>query len=85
MPGTPVDAERTRAEGNDLKQPTGHREILQEVNHLILVGEVVVETECRGDGEDRHDACHDPRLKADDKKHPAAELDGDRNQVAQSR
>ena len=85
MPETLVDTERTGAEGNDLKQPAGHREILQEVSHLIRVGEVVVETECRGDGEDRHDDCCGPGLKADNKKHAAAKLDGDRNQVAQSR
>lgn len=40
-----LDAEAARAEGHDLKKPTRDRQSLQEVNHLILIGEIVMKTE----------------------------------------
>jgi hypothetical protein len=38
-----VYAERPRAERDDLEQSTGHHHVLEEVDHLVLVGEVAVE------------------------------------------
>ena len=48
-----LDAEAVRAEGHDLKKPTRDRQILQEVNHLILIGEIVMKAERCDNREDR--------------------------------
>ena len=40
---TVIEAEPARPEGRDLKQATCHHHILEEVDHLIFVGEVAVE------------------------------------------
>src|SRR6266436_5886577 len=42
-----VQADRSRTESRDLKQTTRHHDVFEEVDHLILVGEVAVE---RGSG-----------------------------------
>ena len=43
-----VNADRARTEGPDLKQTTRHHDVLEKVDHLILVGEVAVELKrCR--------------------------------------
>src|SRR6266478_3260454 len=44
---TRVEAEARGAEGDDLQQPAGHREVLEEVDELVLVGEMIVEGERR--------------------------------------
>jgi hypothetical protein len=38
-----VDADRARAEAHDLKQAARNHDVLEEVDHLILVGKVAVE------------------------------------------
>jgi len=40
---TIVEADCARTEGRDLEQATCHHHVLEEVDHLILVGEVAVE------------------------------------------
>src|SRR5580704_11658501 len=37
-----VDAECAGSECRDLEQPAGHHHVLQEVDHLVLVGEIAV-------------------------------------------
>jgi hypothetical protein len=37
-----IEAERACAKGRDLKQAARDHDVLEKVNHLILVGEVVV-------------------------------------------
>ena len=44
--GTPVDAERTSAVGDEQQKPTGDRDVLEEHDHLRLISEVVMEGEC---------------------------------------
>jgi hypothetical protein len=38
-----VKTQRARAEGRDLKQASCHHDVLEEADHLILIGEVAVE------------------------------------------
>ena len=76
---SPVDAEGAGAEGKDLQQPTCDRDILEEVDHRILVRKVIVEGECRRDRENCHDRCHDPGLVAEHEENAATNLDGDGN------
>jgi hypothetical protein len=38
-----VDAERHSAKCDDLEQSAGHHHVLEEVDHLVLVGKVAVE------------------------------------------
>src|SRR5260221_3635769 len=57
--GTPgaeasIEAEPAGAEGGHLKQAAHDHQVLQEMDHLILVGEVGVEAERRRQGEDSH-------------------------------
>ena len=42
-----VETDRARTKGCDLKQAPRHHDVLEEVDHLILVGEVAVERHTR--------------------------------------
>jgi 2-polyprenyl-6-methoxyphenol hydroxylase-like FAD-dependent oxidoreductase len=46
-PAPVVEAERAGTEGRDLQQAARHHHVLEEVDHLVLVGEVAVEGERR--------------------------------------
>src|SRR6516165_9932085 len=35
--GLPVEAEAARAEGDDVKEPAGHHQVLVEVDHVALI------------------------------------------------
>ena len=50
-PAAGVQAEAARSEGDHLEETAGHRDVLEEVDELILVGEVVVECERGGNRE----------------------------------
>jgi hypothetical protein len=50
-PAAGVQAETARSEGDHLQKTAGHRDVLEEMDELILVGEVVVECERSGDRE----------------------------------
>jgi hypothetical protein len=45
-----VEAERTRSERGDLKETADHGNVLEEMNHLVLIGEIVVEENGRRRG-----------------------------------
>ena len=47
-----VDTEFSSAKGGNLKQPTRDHQILEEVDHLVLVGKVSVKREGGRDRED---------------------------------
>src|SRR5438445_8128133 len=75
-----VEADATGTEGDDLQQPASHRDVLEEVEELVLVGEIAVEGECGRDGEGREHSSHDARAVAREQREPANDLDehGDR-------
>ena len=50
-PAAGVQAESARSEGDHLQETAGHRDVLEEMDELILVGEVVVECERSGNRE----------------------------------
>jgi hypothetical protein len=41
-----IETHRARAEGGDLKQTTEDGDILEEVDHLVRIGEFVMECQC---------------------------------------
>lgn len=72
-----VYAQCAGPKGYDLKEATCHHYVLEEVDHLVLVGEIAVKRNCRCQREDRQG----PRNKASaitgDEKQAAAEFDSD--------
>ncbi|MNL27088.1 hypothetical protein D3C87_1486550 [compost metagenome] len=80
-----VDAEGTGTEGHDLDQATGHREVLQEVEQLVLVAQRVVKDERGGDREDGQSERDGPGAVARQQQQAAAQFDGNGRQVAQQR
>jgi len=68
------------AKGNDLQQPARHRDVLDEVEQLVLVGEIIVEDECRRYREDSAHRGTDTRAVARNQSEPTEDLDknGDR-------
>jgi len=76
-----VKAEPRGAEGHDLQQPARHHDVLEKVEELVLVGEVIVEGECRSHrvrSEHRRD---DARSVARNQSEPTDDFDegGDRD------
>src|SRR5260221_7928373 len=61
-----VETDRARTEGCDLKQATRHHDVLEEVDHLVLVGEVAVERHTRDHRKYRQRECDRPNLVACD-------------------
>src|SRR5882724_4591871 len=72
-----VEAECAGPECRNLKQPTRHHHVLQEVDHLILVGKVVVERKCCCEREDSESHGHDTRMIARNEEQTTPEFDGD--------
>ena len=46
-----IEAEATRAEGDDLQEPAGHGEVLEEMDELVLIGQLVMEYQRSGNAE----------------------------------
>jgi hypothetical protein len=65
---TSIDAQGARAKGGDLQQASRHGDVLEEMNQLVLIGEVVVEADGGGDAEDRQSEGGELRPKAEDQK-----------------
>ncbi len=53
---TRVQAEAACAVRHDLQQTAGHRDVLEEVNELVLIGQSTVEDHRSEDTEKRHPA-----------------------------
>ena len=58
-----VEAERSRAESDDLQQSARHHDVLQEVDHLILIGEMGVKRHRRRQGKQRQSRGNDASLE----------------------
>jgi hypothetical protein len=81
MPGgTTVQAECPSAERENLQQPARHRQVLHEVEQLVLVTQRAVKDQGRDDTEDRRTVRMPRGLSADDWQGPA-ELKGWRLEV----
>ena len=74
--GAVVDAEGPRAERSDLQQSARDHDVLEEVDHLVLVGEVAVERHRRGEREQHQRGRDEASPEAGDQQDAAAELDG---------
>src|SRR6266404_6671706 len=74
-----VDAERSRTEGCDLEQTACYGDVLEEMDHLVLIGEVVMKEYCRREREHGHAGGDERRPVADREKQAASDLyyDGD--------
>ena len=79
-PAAGVKAESARSEGDHLQKTASHRDVLEEMDELVLVGEVIVECERRGDREHSKQRGRDAGLVTDDQGQTATDLDryGDR-------
>src|SRR5690242_13117497 len=73
---TAVDTDCARAEARDLKQTARQHDVLEEVDHLILVGKVAVERYRSHQCEKCQHDCHQASLEACDQQEPAAEFNG---------
>src|SRR3979409_2590902 len=78
-----IDAERARPKGRDLEKTADDRDVLEKVDHLVLVGEVVVKRERGHQREGGHDQADEARPIAEEQKDTAAELHHDRDQIAE--
>src|SRR5258706_6287672 len=70
-----VDAERARAESDDLQQAASHHHVFDEMEYLVCIGEVRMEEHCRREAEQRQDTRRGTRLQAYDHQGAAADLD----------
>src|SRR6516165_2190807 len=79
-PAAGVQAESARSEGGHLQKTAGHRDVLEEMDELVLVGEVVMECERGGDRERGKQCGRDASLVTGDQGQTATDLDrnGDR-------
>src|ERR1700733_14837113 len=80
-----VDAQCAGPEGYDLKEPACHHHVLEEVDHLVLVGEVAVERNRRRQREDRQGSRNKASAIAGDEKQAASEFDSDSKGECQRR
>ena len=80
-----VEAECAGSESDDLEQAASHGDILQEMDHLVLVGEIMMKEQGGHDREDGHGEGDDPGLESDHQQDAAADFDGDCRQIGQER
>jgi hypothetical protein len=59
---TGIQAQRARAEGGDLKQTTGNSDVLEEMDHLVLIREIAVKRQPGRQRKGRQDQGDDPCL-----------------------
>src|SRR5437879_7771366 len=74
---TRIETEPAGAEGGHLKQAAHDHQVLQEMDHLVLVGEVGVEAECRRQDEDSQRGGDRAGLVAGEQQQAAADLGRD--------
>ena len=60
-----INAERARPKGRDLEKTADDRDVLEKVDHLVLVGEVVMKEHSRCEREYAHSDRHEGRTVAD--------------------
>src|SRR5262249_3144464 len=70
LASTRVEAQAWGAEGDDLQQSAGDGEVLEEMDELVLVGEMEVEEDRRRQREDGERRGHRPRPVAEDEREP---------------
>src|SRR5260221_7770495 len=80
-----IEAEPAGAEGGHLKQAAHDHQVLQEMDHLVLVGEAGVEAERRRQGEDSHRSRDRAGLVAQQQRQAAANFDRDGDAVGPGR
>ena len=69
-----VEAEGAGAESHDLKQSAGDGDVLQEVDKLVLIGEIAVEADGGSDREYGHDQGHKTGAIPDDQEQAAEQF-----------
>lgn len=69
-----VGAQSTATEHGHLEHPAGNGDILEEVDKLVLIAQVVVEDQCRLDGENAQCTCGQSSFEAEDEHCGKAEL-----------
>lgn len=70
-----IDAQGTTAEDEDLEHPTCNRDVLKEMNKLVLVSQLEVEGECGNDSEDTQYPSDQASFVADDEQGSKAQFD----------
>src|SRR5260221_2507093 len=80
-----IKADRPRTERCDLKQATRHHHVLQEMDHLVLVGKVAVERHTRNNTERSECKRHRPNPVAGEQQKSAAQFKDDRHEVGERR
>jgi len=78
-----VDAHRARAEVDDLQQAAGEHHVLEEMDHLVLIGEVAMEEDGGRQGEKRECQRNDARAVARNEECPAAQFHDDGDEPSQ--
>jgi hypothetical protein len=74
-----IEAPATCPEGGKLQEPARDGDILQEMDHLVLIAEVAVSDHCGGDAPQRQNNPGEARLIADNEQYAADAFDQDRN------
>jgi hypothetical protein len=74
-----IDAPATRPEGGKLKETARHGDILQKMDHLVLIAKVAVRDERGDDAPGRQDNPCQARLIADNEQYAADAFHQDRN------
>src|SRR5471032_421105 len=74
-----IEAEATGTEGHDLQQTTGHRDVLEEVNELVLIVQRMMEGQCRDDAERCQDCGYDTGAITCDQRQATAHFNNDRH------
>jgi hypothetical protein len=74
-----IEAPATCPEGGKLKEAAGHGDILQEMDHLVLIAEVAVRDERGGDAPSRQDNPCQARLITNNEQYAADAFHHDRN------
>jgi hypothetical protein len=69
-----VDTERTGSERGDVSKPTGHRDVLPEMDLHVAIGPVGVRYQCRRDAPNAKRRGYRAGKKPNEQEHSAAEL-----------
>jgi hypothetical protein len=80
-----VDTECTGTECDDLQQATCHHDVLEKINHLVLVRKVAMECRRGDEREQRKHRSDSASLESGNEQKTAAQLDRDGNGKSQGR
>src|SRR5882724_4570903 len=77
-----VQAEASGAKMRDLQEPADYHEVLEKMDHLILIGEIPVKEDCRCQSEHGQAKRNLSRTKAEYQQQTTPDLEGNGNRPA---